>query len=226
MLVTAADDVAHHLPRIQPIRGACGASVQTYWRKRTIATGGRRHRRTHKWRLEGRHVRTHTGKYGRRHVEGDIVGDMAGDTLGKRTSMLQEVDLQGTVATGNPCQDRDTPRDYGYRWPTLRQGHPEGLQPMEEAMPEQTKQARKEVWGSKEEGAAGRSHQVLTPASCTACHLTKGPDRNLWCKRGEWRWGRGEERCLDWSWAWGRVKKGLFPKCSFNLINYNSVNWQ
>lgn len=45
---------------------------------------------------------------------------------------------------------------------------------MKEIVPEQTKQERKELQASKEEGAAGRSHQELTPASCTACRLTKG----------------------------------------------------
>ena len=59
-------------------------------------------------------MRTHRGKYRRRRVEGDIVSDMAGDTLEKRTSVLEEVHLQGTVATSNPHQDRDTARDYGY----------------------------------------------------------------------------------------------------------------
>lgn len=47
-------------------------------------------------------------------MEGDIFGDRAGGTLGKRSSMLEEVHPRGTVATGNPHQDKDTPRDYGY----------------------------------------------------------------------------------------------------------------
>lgn len=176
MLVTATDDVTHHLPGLQPIREACGASAQTYWRKRSTASGGRRHRRTHKWRHGGRHMRTHRGKYGRRHVEEDIVGEMAEDILGKWTSILEEVHFWGTVTVGNPCQDSDTPRDYGCGWPTLGQGHPAGLQPVEEVMPEQTKQARREAQGSKKEGAAERSHQALTPTSCIACCLTEGPD--------------------------------------------------
>lgn len=194
------------------IRGECDTSAQTYRRKRANSCWGQE-------------------------VQQDTQMETWGMPCEDTQKKIWEEALLGTwqeplLEGGPPCWRRyiseglqpwathartQTPQGtitmYNYGWPTLGQGHSEGLQPLEEVVPEQTKQARKEVQESKKEGATGRRHQVLTPASCIACRLTEGPGPNLWCKRGEWRWGRGEERFLDWSWAWGMGKKGLFPKC-------------
>lgn len=81
---------------------------------------------------------------------------------------------------------------------------------MKEIVPEQTKQARKEVQASKEEGAAGRRHQELTPASCTACRLPRA-----WLEPGvqtrgvETRRGGGEVPGLNVSL--GKGEERTFP---------------